>query len=89
MKHVFVYRYLCHGLELWYDGQQGVVLFLKKEYFFLYKKEQFFPSPKKRSSPLMGDRERERYFEVKQLKSCIYDDKACINNIKIYFILKG
>ncbi len=23
--------HLCHGLELWYDRQQGIVLFLKAE----------------------------------------------------------
>ena len=66
MKHIFVYMYLCHGLELWYDGQQGVVLFLKKTIFFFYKKEQFFPSPKKDLAPdgrlRERETERERYF---------------------------
>ena len=48
MKHIFVYMYLCHGLELWYDGQQGVVLFLKKTIFFFFiKKNNFFHLQKK------------------------------------------
>ena len=48
MKHIFVYMYLCHGLELWYDGQQSVVLFLKKTIFFFFiKKNNFFHLQKK------------------------------------------